>query len=655
MAKKRTYDELEQRIKELESYLEQMEETLRVSVERNRLATSAAKVGVWDWNIKTGDFYLDPNIKAILGYSDDEIPNDVEIWVKYVHPEDSKAVMEAAQACLDGKTPEYIFEHRMLHKDGSIRWILVRGKAIRDQTGDAVRLIGTDADITNRKQVEEALRESEQKFRTLFEDSRDAIYITSREGLFIDINQAALDLFGYSREEMIGMNAKQTYVNDDDRRGFQQEMEEHGSVRHHEVKLRKKDGTEMYCMLTSSVRRANDGSIIGYQGIIHDVTEQKRLEAKLHQAHKLKTIGTLAGGIAHDFNNLLMGIQGNASLMLFNIDSSHEYYEKLKNIEKQVQSGARLTSQLLGYARKGKYEVKPIDLNQLVKETSDTFGRTRKQVVIHREIADDLFAIEADPGQIEQVLLNLFVNAADAMPDGGDLFLKTMNTTHKDMTGKLYEPKRGDYVMLAVTDRGMGINEETIEHIFDPFFTTKEMSRGTGLGLASAYGIIKAHGGYIDVESVNEQGTTFSIFLPASEKKVQKVAKTTEEVIGGTETVLLVDDEAHILKVGRDLLEAMGYQVLIARDGNEGVAVYKKNRDEIDIVVLDVVMPNMGGGEAYDRMKEINAHIKVLLSSGFSIDGEANEILARGCDAFIQKPFGMQELSQKIREVLDKN
>jgi CheY-like chemotaxis protein len=250
--------------------------------------------------------------------------------------------------------------------------------------------------------------------------------------------------------------------------------------------------------------------------------------------------------------------------------------------------------------------------------------------------------------------LNLLVNAADAMPTGGDLFLKTMNVTHKDMTGKLYKPKRGDYVMLTATDSGMGMDKETMERIFDPFFTTKEMGRGTGLGLASSYGIIKGHGGYIDVESQKGQGTTFSIFLPASEKEVERVVKGFERVTKGTGSVLLVDDEETILEVGRDLLEALSYQVHIAKDGKEAIEIYRNIRDEIDIVVLDMVMPNVGGGEAYDRLKEINPDIKVLLSSGYSIDGEATEILERGCNGFIQKPFRMNELAERIEEILDK-
>jgi PAS domain S-box-containing protein len=509
-------------------------------------------------------------------------------------------------------------------------------------------------EISERKRAEEALRESEARYRTLFEDSRDTIYITARAGEFLEVNQSALDLFGYSRDEMIGLNAREIYVNPDDRTRFQQEIESKGSVTNYEVKFRRKDGKQMDCLLTASVRQDRDGSVLGYQGIIRDVTERKRLEAQLQQAQKMEAIGTLAGGIAHDFNNLLMGIQGNISLVLTHMDPSHPHYERLQNTEKQIESGARLTAHLLGYARKGRYEVRPLDLNELVEEASEAFGRTKREITIHRDFAEDLFAVEADSGQIEQVLWNLFVNAADAMPGGGDLTLKTMNATHNDVKGELYEPKPGNYVQLTVTDTGTGMDKETRARIFDPFFTTKERGRGTGLGLASAYGIIKGHGGYIEAASRKGHGASFSVYLPSSDKTVNETSRHADRLITGTETVLFVDDEEAIREVGEELLEAMGYKVLLARDGKEAVEIYERNGDTIDIVLLDIVMPLMGGGEAYDRIKEMNPDVKVLLLSGYSIDGEAGEILDRGCDGFIQKPFTMKELSGRIREIMEK-
>lgn len=380
--------------------------------------------------------------------------------------------------------------------------------------------------------------------------------------------------------------------------------------------------------------------------------ERKRLQSQLVQAQKLEAIGTLAGGIAHDFNNLLMGIQGNVSLMLTRFDPSHPHLERLRNVEKLVDSGSRLTRQLLGYARKGKYDVGPMDLNQLLEVTSDTFGRIRKDITISKEFGNNLRPIQADYGQIEQVLMNLLVNAGDAMPAGGSLFLKTVNVTHEDMTEKVYDPKPGKYVLLIVRDTGVGMDKKTQANIFDPFFTTKEMGRGTGLGLASVYGIIKGHAGYIDLESEKGKGTTFKVYLPATGEAVREEIGATDEVIKGTETVLLVDDEKIILDLGREMLESMGYHVLIAGGGEEAVDAFRKHQKSIDLVILDIVMPRMSGREVYDRLKEINPEIKVLIYSGYSIDGQAAKILEKGCDGFIQKPFDMEKLSKKIREIL---
>ena len=399
----------------------------------------------------------------------------------------------------------------------------------------------------------------------------------------------------------------------------------------------------------------------GTVGIIRDVTERRifeqqkaKIEKRLQQSRKMEAIGQLAGGIAHSFNNLLMVIQGNISLMLLNIVPSHLYHEKLRSIEEQVQNASKLTAQLLGYARKGKYEVKCLDLNQIVQETSETFGRTKMGITIRKELDDGLFSMDADETQLQQVLFDLYLNAAEAMLDSGDIILKTTNLTHEDMKDKEFDPKPGNYVLLTITDTGLGMDKSTVELIFDPFFTTKHMGMGTGLGLASAYGIINGHGGYIDVESRKGHGSTFNIYLPASVEKVRKALGTADEIIRATGTVLLVDDEDIILEVEKKLLEASGYDVLTARNGKEAVEIYKKKWDNIDLVLMDMVMPNMGGGEAYDRMKEINPRVKVLLSSGYSINGEAKEILARGCDGFIQKPCTIKELSMKIREILEK-
>ncbi len=506
-------------------------------------------------------------------------------------------------------------------------------------------------EMMERKRAGEALTRAKEDWENTFDAITDMVMLLDNEHQILRINKAAAEALSTTQDKLLGKKCYQVV--------HEQGRPIRGCPLVRTMKTLRPQTTEItephlggtfICSTSPILDR--QGKLTGYTHTLKDITKSKRLEAQFQQAQKMEAIGTLAGGIAHDFNNLLMGAQGNISLMLMDIDSSHPHYERLKNIEKQIQSGAKLTSLLLGYARKGKYDVATLNLNQLVEETSDTFGRTRKEITIHRELAEDLFAIEADHRQIEQVFLNLFVNAADAMSGGGDLILKTMNVTHKDIKDKPYDPKPGNYVLLTVTDTGKGMDEETMERIFDPFFTTKEMGRGTGLGLASAYGIIKGHRGYIDVQSKQGQGTTFSVYLPASERKAWKAVRTAEQSIEGTRTVLLVDDEDVILGVAQALLEAMGYRVLIARDGKEAIDVYRKNWGDIDIVLLDMVMPNIGGGEAYDRMKGINPNVKVLLSSGYSIDGEATEILNRGCDGFIQKPFSINQLSEKIGEIL---
>ncbi len=515
--------------------------------------------------------------------------------------------------------------------------------------------------IAERKQAAEATKLAYAELNQIFETAADAMCVIAKDFNVIRVNNTFSALSGVSKEKTIGKKCHEVFHSSMcDSPDCPLTRIPGGEERVEcEVEKERKDGTRIPCILVATPFRDPGGELIGIVECFKDITEHKRaedekakLEVHLSHAQRMEAIGTLSGGIAHDFNNLLMSIQGNISLMLMDLDSTHPYYKRLKSIEDQVQSGAKLTSHLLGYARKGKYQVKPINLNNLLKETSETFGRTRKETTIHIDLAEDLFAIEADKGQIEQVVLNLYLNAADAMRVGGDLILKTMNVTHEDIRCKLYDPKPGNYVLLTVADTGTGMDEETMGRIFVPFFTTKAMGQGTGLGLASAYGIIKGHDGYIDVASEKGHGTTFRIYLPASEKKVENTVYATEQIIEGSGTILLVDDETIVLDIGVEMLERLGYTVLKAKGGREAIEAYKQNQDKIDMVILDMSMPGMGGGETFDKITEINPNVKVLLSSGYSIDGQAKEILARGCDGFIQKPFTTNELSQSISEVL---
>lgn len=633
----------------------QAEEALRRNEARYREFVENANSIIFRRDPRGKITFFNEFAQNFFGYTENEIVGKNVIGT--IVPEVDKAGHDLATMIRDiGVHPERYAtnENENMRRNGERVWIAWTNKAVLDQDGNIVEILCVGNDITQRKQAEEALQQSEQRFREMADLLPTIICEMDMDLRVSYINKVGLEKLGYSQDDFDAGIHGMGLIHPDDRekaaKGLDRTIKGEG-VGTAEYRLIRKDGSEMPALLNSAVM-LKDKTCIGFRTTATDITEQKKLERQLRQAQKMEGIGTLAGGIAHDFNNLLMGIQGHVSLMLADEDTTHRDYERLKNIEKRIQSGAKLTSHLLGYARRGRYEVKPVDLNHLVEETSETFGRTKKEITIQRELAEGLFAIEADADQIEQVLLNLFVNTADAMPGGGKLVLKTMNLTHRDMTGKLYDPRPGNYVLLMVTDTGIGMDKETLERIFEPFFTTKEMGRGTGLGLASAYGIIKAHGGYIDVDSTKGQGTTFRIYLPASEKEIREAVPHRDQIVRGDETLLLVDDEDQIREVGQELLEELGYRVLLARDGREAVEVFEKNRTDIDMVLLDMVMPTMGGGEAFDRIKEIDPDIKVLLSSGFSIEGEATHILERGCNGFIQKPFTMKKLSGKIREIL---
>ncbi len=578
-------------------------------------------------------------------------------------PQKEQSTVKQHFESLTREKPVVSYEHLVLAPDGKLRWQTWTDHAIFDDDGTLQQYQSIGLDITESKKTEQALRESEERFRELAELMPETIFEMDLEGTLTFVNRNAYNYFGYTPADLKqGLSAYEMIVPADRDLAKQNIARilsgERTSI--NEYTALRKDGTTFPVMIHSAPI-FKEGRPVGLRGFIIDIADRKKAEEERHklevqfqQAQRFEALGTLAGGIAHDFNNLLMNIQGNTSLMLFEIDDAHPHFDLLKNIEKQVKSGAQLTRQMLGYARKGKFNVKPLDLNQIVGESADTFGRTRKEITIERVFEDNLFSIAADQGQIEQVLLNLYVNASDAMPGGGNLCLKTKNETHLNIKGTRYNPKPGNYVQLTISDTGIGMDKATLERIFDPFFTTKEMGRGTGLGLASVYGIIKNHDGYIDVESEKGRGTTFNIFLPATEKGIEDHSEADARLIKGSGTLLIVDDEELVLDVGTNMLERLGYTVLKAHNGGEAVEIFEANKDRIKMVILDIIMPGMGGGVVYDKIKSINPEVKVLLSSGYSVDGMAIELLERGCDGFMQKPFTLEQLSGKIQQIMKK-
>lgn len=526
--------------------------------------------------------------------------------------------------------------------------------------------LGTRVHFMAKQKRENAdqLKESEKKYRSIVQGMEEGYFEVDLGGRLTFVNEALSRMAGVPGEKLLGMGNRDFMSKETAARIYHtfNQIYLAGTPQYTtNFEIIRPDGKRLILEMSASLIRDSAGKPSGFKGVARDVservrteTEKRKLDTQIQQAQKMEAIGTLASGIAHDFNNIMMGILGNASLMLAKIEDNHPHHQKLRSIEKYIESGSELTKQLLGFARGGKYVVKPTDLEALVITSARMFGRTAKEIRINTDHLAATWPVEVDQGQMEQVLLNLFVNARQAMPEGGDIYLRTANVELSDGSGMPFRVEPGRYVQISVVDTGIGMSPEVQKRIFEPFFTTKEMGRGTGLGLASTYGIIKNHGGYINVSSELGKGSTFDIYLPASRKTPsrQMPQPATDAVEKGTETVLLVDDEHISLEVGEEILRELGYSVLTARGGREAVEIYREHGCRIDLVVLDMIMPDMGGGRTFDALRALNPDVKVLLASGYSLSGEASKILERGCNDFIQKPFNMKQLSDKIRGIL---
>jgi two-component system, cell cycle sensor histidine kinase and response regulator CckA len=630
--------------KEVEMALRESEEKFRVLAGSTPTAIMLYQNNKWT--------YANPAAEKISGYSADEL-RSMNFW-DIVHPDFKHLVQQRGQKRQQGESAIQRYEFKILSKQGKDLWV--------DLSGASTMLGGSPAgiisviDINERKLAEEALRESEIKYRTILENIREGYFELDVNGQFTFFNDSLCKIFAYPREKLLGFNSRRLVSPLLRKKIDRVSAQIYKTGRSEEIidlEILKGDESTGIIEMSLSPIQDTTGTITGFRGIARDVTERKRLEAQLLQAQKMEAIGTLAGGIAHDFNNLLMAIQGNVSLMGLDMSSDDTNIKRVKHIEQCIRSGSDLTKQLLGFARGGKYEVKPTDLNKLIVKTSEMFGHAKKEIMLHKKFQEQIWSVEVDQGQVEQVLLNLYVNAWHAMPMGGELFIETMNMDLDELYVKSYNVKPGRYVKISVTDTGIGMDEATRQRIFEPFFTTKDKSRGSGLGLASAYGIIHNHEGFISVYSELGSGTTFNIYLPASDKAIpEKEERKYTEIIRGSENILLIDDEDMIIEIGSEILQTLGYRVLAARNGHEAIEMFREHKAEIDIVILDMIMPGISGAETYDRIKAMDNNVKVILSSGYSLNGDAAQILKRGCNGFIQKPFDIMTLSKIIRETI---
>lgn len=673
MDEKQTYAALQQRVAELEDQTKELaetnqsltrqianllktEETIRENERTYRTIAEHAQDCIMRIDSGMLPVYANEQTEKMLGVPPHEIigkhPRElnfptglVKHWETTIH------------TVFDTKEPGRI-EYKM--PNGS--WIDCLCIPEKDSDGQVATVLTSARDITERMTVKEALAASEERYRNILEEIEEGYFELNLAGDFTFVNNAVCKISGKSKDELLGMNNREYTTPETAKKMFEvfsQVYRTGNPINVIDYEIFDKDNRPRLMELSASLLKGKNGSPIGFRGVVRDNTEKRRiekergnLEKQLQQALRLEAIGTLAGGIAHDFNNLLTSILGNVSIMKVKTGPSHPNYKKLKLLEELVQSGADLTRQLLGFAMGGKYELKTIIFNTILSNNIEVIRRTRKNIIVQEDYQTNLWPVEVDRGQMEQMLLNLYVNATHAMPDGGVLTLETQNIVLPPAEADKLKLPTGRYIRVRVKDTGIGMDRKTQDRVFEPFFTTKEMGRGTGLGLASVYGIIKNHHGKITVSSAIGEGTVFSIFLPISEKEATQEVRPEDSLRKGQGTILLIDDEQAIREVSKEILNEIGYDVIVAENGKEGLQLYQANSDKVDLIILDIIMPEVSGIETFKSLRRLNKDVKVLLASGYSITEQTREMLKDGNCQFIAKPFNMRILSRRIHEIL---
>jgi PAS domain S-box-containing protein len=587
-----------------------------------------------------------------------------------IHPEDRLDTREAQQKLSKGEIDIYRGEKRYIRKDGSIFWGDISVSPIKRPNSDIAAFIAIIIDVTENKRSEKALRHSEARLQSVFNTMSEGVILIDPDGNIVQANSAAEHILGLKRSEIQGRNyvapgwevirPDGTSMPPEEMAGPRAMKKKH-SVKDVKMGVKKPSGYISWINVSASPLINEDGNLEGVVGTFADITESKnaeeeakKLQEQLIQAQKMESIGRLAGGIAHDFNNILVSIMGHAELlkMKFNDLSSNEIQVVDVIIQGAVRA-ANLTKQLLGFARGGKYNPIPLNINTVIEDTVRVLEKIfEKTIKVEYDFENNANTIEADENQMNQVLTNIIINAKDAMPHGGKLIFKTENVYFDEEYTKINpEVKPGVYVKISITDTGTGMTKEVKNKIFEPFYSTK--GKGTGLGLATVYGIVNNHGGHINVYSEPGKGTIFTLYFHVTDKEVKKKEKVAA-VIKGEATILVVDDEEDVRDLTEEVLMELGYEVILAKNGKEAIRLYEEKKNEIDLVLLDMIMPEMAGRETNLRLRNINPDVRVLLSSGYSQNGTATEILNEGAMGFVQKPFKIQELSKVINDILKK-
>jgi PAS domain S-box-containing protein len=637
----------------------QADEALQKSEERYHMLFNNANDAIFVHTMKEDGMpgkFIEVNDAACikLGYTKNELlnlsPPDIDA------PEKNTDLPMLTEKLLTGK--HILFEQVHLSKDG--RRIPVEINSHLFYLHGEQTILSIARDITRRRQAEEALKESEEKYRTLVENVNIGVFRNTlgSQGWFIQANPAMLKIFGYdSFEEFRKIFVSDLYLNPEERELFIEELLKNGFVNDKELRLQKKDGTPIWASVTASLRYDEKGDIKWIDGVLEDITGRKHLEDQLRHAQKMEAIGTLAGGIAHDFNNVLTAIIGYGNLLKDKMGKDIHSRKYLDTILASADRAAILVRSLLAFSRKQNLRIEPVDLNHIIVHLNTLLLRIiEENIELKIVTSPEVLTIMADAGQMEQVLMNLATNARDAMPAGGIL---TIETKYAELGGEYLKMhsyvKPGVYALLSVSDTGTGMNENTKQRIFEPFFTTKEVGKGTGLGLAMIYGIIKQHDGYIDVYSEPGEGTTFKIYLPVIKAEVGKSGplEIEDPLKGGSETILIAEDDNVVRNFTKDILEGHGYKIIEAVDGEDAVNKFLENKDRVQMLVLDVIMPKKDGSEVFDEIKKIQPDIKAIFMSGYTADViQRRRIIEEGLN-FVSKPLSPVEFLRKIRDTLD--
>ncbi len=657
--------ELEQRVRERTRQLEKEIETraraeaaLKLSEERLRLALEATQDGLWDWNVINGEVYWNPRCYTMLGYAPDEFPMSLDKWFTLVHPADRDLVWPKVRRKLEGEGGSFEIEFRYATKDGGWRWVIGRGRPSEwDAQGRVLRVVGTHVDINDRKMAEQAIAESEEWLRAIFQTNPDPVVVYDGQGHPKYLNPAFTRVFGWTHDELKG--SRIPFVPEDQVEVSQQKIREvyeiGGSVRF-ETRRLTKDGRVLDVIVSAAARKDKDGNWSEMVVNLTDITERKRIAQQLQQSQKMEAIGTLTGGIAHDFNNILSIIIGNTEIAMDDLQSWHPVYNHLNEIKLASMRAKDVVRQLLSFSRKSEQRKKPLHLRELLEESLQLMRATIPASIEIRSSSDpNLKSIAADPTQIHQIIINLCTNAAHAMERDGGLLDVTLSNQKVDAAAAAqhHSLAPGGYVQLRVRDTGCGIDPRIKDRIFDPYFTTKESGKGSGIGLSVVHGIVRDHNGVISVDSALGAGTTVTVWFPAISARPEQAPVEKDRRIGGSERILFVDDELAMTAMVKTALARLGYQVETATDPEKALAQLRSTPRPIDLLITDMTMPRMTGAQLITQALALHPDLPTILCTGYSEKINAQQAGALGIGLYLEKPFRQSDLAEAVRKVLD--